>query len=302
MALAVGPRTRGDAAERREPFGLKVATTIADARAWRLGVRGSTGFVPTMGALHAGHVALVAQARRENDHVAASVFVNPTQFAPHEDLSRYPRDLDRDRALLASAGADLLFAPAPAEMYPTGLSTMVAVAGPALPLEGLRRPGHFRGVATVVLKLLNLMAPDRAYFGQKDAQQLAVVRQMARDLDLPVAIVGCPTVREPDGLALSSRNVYLGADDRRAAAVLHRALAEAIARWSAGERDADALRQGISEVLGSEPRARVDYAALVDPETFAEREGRCETALAALAVFFGATRLIDNVRLPPPTA
>ena len=277
---------------------MKVATTIGDARGWRLGLRGSIGLVPTMGALHAGHLALVAQARRESDHVAASVFVNPTQFAPHEDLSRYPRDLARDQALLADAGVDLLFAPAAEEMYPAGFATTVDVAGPALRLEGERRPGHFRGVATVVLKLLNLFAPDRAYFGQKDAQQLAVVR----DLELPVAIAGCPTVREPDGLALSSRNVYLGPEDRRAATVLYRALTKATALWSAGERDSDALRQAIRDILGSEPRARVDYATLVDPETFAEREGRSATALAALAVFFGTTRLIDNALLTLPTA
>jgi pantoate--beta-alanine ligase len=255
-----------------------------------------------MGALHAGHLALVQQARRDNDHVAASVFVNPTQFAPNEDLSRYPRDLDRDRALLADAGVDLLFAPAALDLYPDGFATAVEVAGPATRLEGERRPGHFRGVATVVLKLLNLIAPDRAYFGQKDAQQLAVVRRMARDLDFPVQLVGCPTVREPDGLALSSRNVYLGPEDRQAAPVLHHALARVTALWADGERDADTLRRSIHEVLAAEPRARVDYVALVDPETFAEREGRCDAALALLAVYFGTTRLIDNAALPPASA
>jgi pantoate--beta-alanine ligase len=281
---------------------LKLATTTADARAWRRNARGSVGLVPTMGALHAGHLALVQRARDENDHVAVSVFVNPTQFAPHEDLEHYPRDLDRDRALLTDAGVDLLFAPAAVEMYPEGFATTVEVAGPALPREGERRPGHFRGVATVVLKLLQLIAPDRAYFGQKDAQQLAVVRRMVRDLDLPVTIVGCPTGREPDGLALSSRNVYLGPEDRQAAPVLYRALASATALWSAGERDADALRSAMRALLASEPRARVDYIALVDPETFGELQGRCTVALAALAVFFGTTRLIDNVVLPPPEA
>jgi pantoate--beta-alanine ligase len=255
-----------------------------------------------MGALHAGHLSLVERARRENDHVAASVFVNPTQFGPHEDLGRYPRDLARDKALLADAGADFLLAPAPEGMYPPGFSTAVDVAGPAASLEGERRPGHFSGVATVVLKLLNLMVPDRAYFGQKDAQQLAVVRRMARDLDLPVAIVGCPTVREPDGLALSSRNRYLGPENRQASTVLHRALVRAASLWSAGERDAETLRRAMREVLASEPRARVDYVGLVDPETFREIEGRCTTALAALAVYFGTTRLIDNVALPEPRA
>jgi pantoate--beta-alanine ligase len=300
--VAIGSGAGGDAAQRYEPVGLRIATTLADARAWRLGVSGSVGLVPTMGALHAGHLSLVERGRSENDHVAASVFVNPTQFAPHEDLSRYPRDLDRDRALLADAGVDLLFAPPPDEMYPAGFSTAVEIAGPALGLEGERRPGHFRGVATVVLKLLNGIGPDRAYFGQKDAQQLAVVRRMARDLDLPVAIVGCATVREPDGLALSSRNVYLGPEDRKAAPVLYRALTRVTSLWAAGERDAATLRRAMEEVLALEPRARVDYAALVDPETFEAKDGRCEQALAALAVFFGSTRLIDNVVLPPALA
>jgi pantoate--beta-alanine ligase len=297
--MAIGSRPGGDPLEPHEPFGLRVATRVADARAWRRSTLGSLGFVPTMGALHAGHLSLVARARRENDRVAASVFINPTQFAPHEDLSRYPRDLDRDRAMLADAGVDLLFTPEPAEMYPPGFATSVEVAGPATRLEGERRPGHFRGVATVVLKLLNLMAPQRAYFGQKDAQQLAVVRRMALDLHLPTAVVGCPTVREPDGLALSSRNVYLGPEDRRAATVLHRALDGATARWAAGERDAQALLRAMSELLAAEPRARVDYVALVNPETFDDAVGHCEAALALLAVFFGTTRLIDNAAFPP---
>jgi pantoate--beta-alanine ligase len=300
--VAIGPGAGGNPAQRREPVRLKVTTTIADARRWRRSLRGSVGLVPTMGALHAGHLSLVAQARRENDQVAASVFVNPTQFAPHEDLARYPRDLDRDLALLADAGVALLLAPAPEEMYPADFSTAVDVMGPATPFEGQRRPGHFRGVASVVLKLFNVIGPDRAYFGRKDAQQLAVVTRLARDLDLPVAIVGCPTVREPDGLALSSRNVYLGPEDRRAAPILHRALAQATALWAGGERDADTLRRAMNEVLGSELRAKVDYAALVDPVTFAEIHGRCEVALAVLAVFFGTTRLIDNVPLPPVPA
>jgi pantoate--beta-alanine ligase len=255
-----------------------------------------------MGALHAGHLALVARARDENDHVVASVFVNPNQFGPHEDLSRYPRDLARDQALLAEAGVDCLFAPSVDAMYPPGFSTGVAVEGPALGLEGERRPGHFRGVATVVLKLLHLVAPDRAYFGQKDAQQLAVVRRMARDLDLPTAIVGCPTVREPDGLALSSRNRYLGPEDRQGATVLYRALGRATSLWGSGERDASVLRRAIESTLAAEPRARVDYAAVVDPETFTALEGPCDAALAVLAVYFGSTRLIDNAPLPPPSA
>jgi len=278
---------------------MKVISTVAEFKEARRRIQGSVGFVPTMGALHAGHLSLVERARRENDHLAASVFVNPTQFGPQEDLSRYPRDLDRDRTLLSDAGVDLLFAPSPAEMYPAGFSTGVEVAGPSARLEGERRPGHFRGVATVVLKLFHVVEPDRAYFGEKDAQQLAVVRQMVRDLDLRLAIVACPTVREADGLALSSRNVYLGPEDRRAATVLHRALQRAMTLWQGGERDAAVLRRAMTDVVASEPRARLDYASIADPETFAEIEGLSESVLAALAVFFGTTRLIDNAPLPP---
>src|SRR5262245_19894789 len=212
-----------------------------------------------MGYLHAGHVSLVERARRENARVAASVFVNPTQFGPQEDLARYPRDLERDLALLAEAGCDLVFAPEVAEMYPPGFGSTVDPGPVAEPLEGARRPGHFRGVATVVAKLFGIVQPDRAYFGEKDAQQLAVIHRLARDLDLAVEVVGCPTVREPDGLALSSRNSYLDVDDRRAAPVLYRALRAARERWLAGERDAEALRGVMGEVLQGEPRARVDY-------------------------------------------
>jgi pantoate--beta-alanine ligase len=274
---------------------VRLAETIAEVRAWRGSRRGSVGFVPTMGALHAGHLSLVERAQRENDTVAASVFVNPTQFGPREDLARYPRDLGRDQRLLADAGVELLFAPSASEMYPQGFSTAVEVAGPAAPLEGERRP--------VVLKLLHVVEPDRAYFGQKDAQQLAVVRRMAHDLDLRTAIVPCPTVREADGLALSSRNAYLDAEDRRAAPVLHRALVRATALWEKGERDAAVLRKAMNDVIAAEPRARIDYVSVAHPETFAEIEGRTESAVAALAVFFGATRLIDNVPLTPgPTA
>ena len=279
---------------------MNVAQTIAEARAWRGRARGSVGLVPTMGALHAGHLSLVERARRENDHVAASVFVNPTQFGPQEDLSRYPRDLERDRSLLDDAGVDLLFAPSAAEMYPVGFSTGVDVAGPSARLEGERRPGHFRGVVTIVLKLFQVVEPDRAYFGQKDAQQLAVVRRMVRDLDLRPAIVACPTIRELDGLALSSRNLYLGPENRRAAPVLHRALQRATALWREGERNGPVLRQAVTDVVSAEPRARLDYASLVDPDTFAEVEGRAESCLTALAAFFGSTRLIDNALLPPP--
>jgi pantoate--beta-alanine ligase len=276
---------------------VKTVTTVAEARAWRRAQRGSVGLVPTMGALHDGHLSLVERARRENDQVAASVFVNPTQFGPHEDLGRYPRDLARDTKLLEDAGVDLLFAPEPTEMYPQGFATAVEVAGPSQFLEGERRPGHFRGVATVVLKLFGIAQPDRAYFGQKDAQQLAVVRRMVKDLDVPVEIVGCPIRREADGLALSSRNVYLSPDERRGAPVLFRSLEAARQRWEAGERDASAIRAAVRAVLATEPLARPDYVSVADPETFVEAEGRVDAAIVLLAVFFGKTRLIDNLPL-----
>jgi pantoate--beta-alanine ligase len=276
---------------------MKTAATIADVRAWRNGEPGTVGLVPTMGALHAGHLSLVARARAENERVAASVFVNPTQFGPHEDLDRYPRDLERDRRLLADAGCDLLFAPAPVEMYPAGFETSVDVGSVALPLEGQRRPGHFRGVATVVLKLLQIAAPSRAYFGRKDAQQLAVIERLVRDLDVPVAIVGCPIVREADGLAMSSRNAYLGPEERKAAPVLHRALVAAREAWRRGERDALALRALVRGIVAEEPAVRLDYVSVADPASFRERETAVAPSLMLLAAFLGKTRLIDNERL-----
>ncbi len=270
---------------------------MADVRAWRAAQAGSVGLVPTMGYLHAGHVSLVDQARRDNDRVAVSLFVNPTQFGPAEDLSRYPRDLERDRTLLERAGCDLLFVPTVEDMYPHGPGASVDPGDVAQPLEGERRPGHFRGVATVVLKLLNIVQPTRAYFGQKDAQQLGVIRAIVRGLDVPVEIVGCPTVREPDGLALSSRNSYLDPDDRRAAPVVHRALVAARALWEQGERRADALREAMRRVLAEEPRARVDYVSVADPLTFRELDVLAGPALLSMAVFVGRARLIDNLVL-----
>ncbi len=255
------------------------------------------GLVPTMGFLHAGHLSLVEAARRENDRVAASLFVNPTQFGPHEDLARYPRDEERDRALLEQAGCDLLFAPSPAEMYPDGFETSVDVGSVAVPLEGERRPGHFRGVATVVLKLLHIATPDRAYFGEKDAQQLAVIRRMVVDLDLPVEVRGCPIVREPDGLAMSSRNTYLGAEERRAAVSLSRGLAAAEALWRAGERSGEALGRALRQAIAAEPLVRLDYASVADPLTFREVAWASGPVLLLLAAHVGRTRLIDNRRL-----
>ncbi len=273
---------------------MKRVTTIREVRDWRRAAQHDVGLVPTMGYLHAGHISLVEHARRENPRVAASIFVNPPQFGPKEDLARYPRDLERDTRLLEQAGCDLVFVPAVEEMYPAGCETLVDVGSVAAPLEGERRPGHFRGVATVVLKLLNIFEPRRAYFGQKDAQQLGVIRKMVRDLDVPVAIVGCPTVREADGLALSSRNSYLDADERRAATVLPRALGAARDRARAGERSAEALRAAMRGILDSEPRARIDYVSVADPDTFRELERLEGPALLSMAVFVGRARLIDN--------
>ena len=229
---------------------MQVVQTIAEVRRIRRERAGSWGLVPTMGFLHAGHISLVERARRENDHVGVSIFVNPTQFAPTEDLAAYPRDLARDLRLLEAAGADLVWTPPVGEVYPPGFQTYVTVEEVTRPLEGAARPTHFRGVATVVAKLFNVFQPDRAYFGQKDAQQAVVIRQMARDLDFPLEVVICPIVREPDGLALSSRNVYLTPEQRAAAPVLNRALRAARDAWQAGEHDGEALRGIMRGVLG----------------------------------------------------
>jgi pantoate--beta-alanine ligase len=274
-----------------------VARRVAEVRAWRHEQRGDVGLVPTMGYLHAGHLSLVARARHENASTAASLFVNPTQFGPDEDLARYPRDFARDRDLLERAGCDLLFAPEVDEMYPPGFETSVDVGSVAHPLEGERRPGHFRGVATVVLKLFSIVRPRRAYFGQKDAQQLAVLRKMVDDLNVSVDLVACPTVREPDGLALSSRNAYLTAEERLAAPVLYRALSAARDRWLAGERNAETLRAVMKSVLDAEPLAHTDYVSVSDGATLRELSHVEGPALLSMAVFLGKARLIDNVLL-----
>jgi pantoate--beta-alanine ligase len=279
---------------------MQVLRTVAEVRAWRRGLAGSVGLVPTMGYLHEGHLSLVRAARAADAHVLVSIFVNPTQFAPNEDLARYPRDEERDLALLEREGVDAVFAPGVEEMYPEGLSTYVTVEGLTARLEGASRPTHFRGVTTVVAKLLNIVQPERAYFGQKDAQQLAVVRRMARDLDLPVEIVGMPIVREADGLAMSSRNVYLSPEERQAALVLSRALRLASELCAAGERDAGVLRARMRALIDEEPLARADYVSIADPETLAELDRVDRPALASLAARFGTTRLIDNTLLAPP--
>lgn len=271
---------------------------VARWRAQRLRV----GFVPTMGALHEGHLSLVRLARAHAPRVVASVFVNPTQFGPHEDFARYPRDPERDAALLAGAGCDLLFLPEVETIYPPGASTRVRVDGPSRGFEGECRPGHFEGVATVVTALFGLVRPDVAVFGEKDAQQLAVVRTLVRDLHLPVEIVPGPIVREPDGLAMSSRNAYLSPDERRRATVLHRALVGARAEVAAGERDAARLLAGIRAAIAAERGVELDYAAAVDPLTFAPLERLAGEVVVPIAARVGATRLLDNLRLTLPPA
>jgi pantoate--beta-alanine ligase len=276
---------------------VDVLQTIADCRAARRRVEG-LGFVPTMGFLHDGHLSLVRRARAECGAAAVSIFVNPTQFGPDEDFTRYPRDADRDLALLREAGADYVFLPDVATMYPPGSTTFVDVGGVTAMLEGAVRPGHFRGVATVVGKLFNIVRPTQAYFGQKDAQQCVVIRRMVRDLDMPVEVVVCPTVREADGLAMSSRNAYLKPAERQAGSVLFRALTTAQARFESGERRAEALRRVIGAVLATAPHDGIDYVSVADPETLEEIGHIGDAgALVSLAVRFGATRLIDNLVL-----
>jgi pantoate--beta-alanine ligase len=265
------------------------------------------GLVPTMGALHAGHLSLVAAARAQCGLVAASIFVNPTQFGPDEDFSRYPRDFDSDRTQLESAGVDILFAPSAETMYPASNTTFVDPGPIGDRLDGASRPGHFRGVATIVTRLFNIAQPDRAYFGQKDAAQIAVLRHIVRDLNLPVEIVACPIVREPDGLAMSSRNGYLSPAERLRALVLARALAAAESLAHSGETSADALRAAMLDAfaapnpspLSRDVPTRLDYAAVVHPDTLLPLDDASHGALLAVAAFIGNTRLIDNLLLPP---
>ena len=274
---------------------MRVVTTLPELRRARRGLPEPVGFVPTMGYLHQGHLSLVRMARRECASVVVSIFVNPTQFGPNEDYTQYPRDLPRDLALLEKEGVDLVWTPTPEVMYPEGFQTWVTVEKLTQVLEGAHRPGHFRGVTTVVTKLFNAVQPQRAYFGQKDAQQARVIQQMTRDLNLPIAIIVGPTVREPDGLALSSRNTYLNPQERQAATVLYRALSAARRAFEQGERDAETLRRIMLEVLAQEPLARVQYVSCADPETLEELHGPVEKALLSMAVFIGKTRLIDNM-------
>ena len=273
---------------------MRTVITLTDLHSARSSLAGTVGLVPTMGYLHDGHLSLVRQAREECDHVVVSIFVNPTQFGPKEDLSRYPRDLDRDLSLIQPLGTDLVWIPTAEIMYPPGYQTWVEAESITRPLEGAMRPGHFRGVTTVVAKLFNAVQPQRAYFGQKDAQQAAVIRQMTRDLSYPIEIVICPIVREPDGLAMSSRNVYLDPEQRKAATVLYRSLSAAKEAYEKGERNAEKIRGRMKEVLADEPLAQVQYVSCADYDTLEELETITDKTLLSMAVFVGKTRLIDN--------
>ena len=282
---------------------MKICKTISDMRAASRGSHREgqrLGFVPTMGALHEGHLSLVRAAKAKCDVVAVSIFVNPLQFGPSEDLAKYPRTFERDRDLLEKASVDILFAPAPEEMYPAGAVTYVTVEGLSEKLCGRSRPGHFRGVTTVVAKLFHIVEPDLAFFGQKDAAQSTIIRRMVRDLNLPVEIIVCPIVRETDGLAMSSRNAYLSPQERRSALVLSRSLTAVKNRFDQGERNASMLIEAGKHVLSQETGVRLDYFEIVNPSTLDSMQELTSSALVAIAAFVGHTRLIDNILLPEP--
>ena len=274
---------------------MKVVTTLDELWAAHDALQHLIGLVPTMGYLHEGHLSLVRRARQECASVAVSIYVNPTQFGPKEDFTKYPRDLQRDLGLLRTEKVDLVWTPSDAVMYPDGYQTWVKVEKVTNPLEGAIRQGHFRGVTTVVTKLFNAVQPQRAYFGQKDAQQAAVIRRMTFDLNFPIEIIVCPTVREPDGLAMSSRNVYLSIEERKAAVVLSRGLFKARAAFETGERNASTLRKIVKDTLATEPQVQVQYVSCADPDSLIELEGQVDNGLISLAVTLGKTRLIDNV-------
>jgi len=273
---------------------MQIISPLSELRTARLSLNGTVGLVPTMGYLHEGHLSLVTQAKAENQHVIVSIFVNPTQFGANEDLSKYPRDLERDLILLRPLGVDVVWMPTAEMMYPPGYQTWVEVEALTKGLEGAMRPGHFRGVATVVAKLFNATQPHKAYFGQKDAQQAAVIRRMAADLNFPLEVVVCPTLREADGLAMSSRNKYLNEAERKAATVLFRALSAAKNLYEGGERDAEKLRAKMKEVLTAEPLTQMQYVSCADYDALEEVDVVTGKALISMAVFLGKTRLIDN--------
>lgn len=276
---------------------MRIADSILEMREVRRQLPGSVGFVPTMGYLHEGHLALVRRARDENKHVVVSIFVNPTQFGPSEDYAAYPRNPERDLALLDLAKVDAVFMPQAEEMYPEGASTWIEVEGLTDRLEGAARPGHFRGVATIVAKLFNIVEPTTAYFGQKDGQQLLVIKKMVKDLDMKVEVIGCATVREPDGLAMSSRNVYLNPKERQAALILNKSLKLAHQLWTEGERSGGHIRREMIAFLEQEPMAEIEYVSVADTETLQELDRIRDAALVSLAVRIGKTRLIDNIIL-----
>ncbi|NJC94984.1 MAG: pantoate--beta-alanine ligase [Anaerolineae bacterium] len=273
---------------------MRTISTLDELRSARLSLDGTVGLVPTMGFLHEGHLSLIRRAKEECDHVIVSIFVNPTQFGPNEDLAKYPRDIDRDLKLIEPLGTDLVWMPTAEIMYPQGYQTWVEVEAMTKPLEGAMRPGHFRGVTTVVAKLFNGVQPNKAYFGQKDALQAAVIRHMVRDLIFPIEVVVCTIVREADGLAMSSRNVYLDPEGRKAATVLFRSLSAAKEMYEAGERNAEKLRGRMKEVLAGEPLADVQYVSCADYDTLEELDVVKGKTLLSMAVFVGKTRLIDN--------
>ncbi|HEX4020744.1 MAG TPA: pantoate--beta-alanine ligase [Acidobacteriaceae bacterium] len=281
---------------------MQIARTIPEMRAAVRALRPpqhTVGFVPTMGALHAGHRSLMQAARERCDVVVASIFVNPTQFGPKEDFSRYPRTFDADCHMLEEERVDILYAPTTEEMYPAGGSTVIRVEGISDRLDGVSRPGHFYGVATVVAKLLHIVQPDVVFFGQKDAAQVAVLRRMVRDLDMPVELAICPIVRERDGLAMSSRNRYLSPEERRQALSLSRALYAAETLAKSGEQNATRLLEAMERIFATEPTVKIDYLAVVDADTLLPVEDTRNGALVAIAAKVGSTRLIDNVLLPP---
>lgn len=283
---------------------MQILKTIAEVRQWVQECRRageSIHFVPTMGYFHEGHLSLMRRAKADGGRVIVSLFVNPLQFGPQEDFERYPRDFERDRAMAESVGVDAMFVPEASEMYPPDFQTQVRVQRLSQPLCGRSRPGHFEGVATVVLKLFHIVTPDRAYFGEKDYQQLRIIQQLVRDLNLTVEIVPCPIVREPDGLAMSSRNVYLTPEERAAATVLYRSFQWAQEQVAQGMRDAHALREQVQAQIAASPYARIDYVEIMDAETLEPLEVIDRPARIAVAAYFGKARLIDNMALNPPS-
>ncbi len=276
---------------------MTIVKTMPEIKALRQKLAGTVGFVPTMGYLHQGHLALVRKAKTENSAAIVSIYVNPTQFGPREDFGAYPRDLDRDLQLLRTEGTDVVFVPTDDDMYPPGFSTWVDVGKITERLEGTSRPGHFRGVATVVAKLFGIVQPTRAYFGQKDAQQVVVIKRMVADLNMDVEIVVVPTMRESDGLAMSSRNIYLSFQERQAATILFKALTLAQRLWRHGEGDAEKIRRQMTSLIQKEPLAQIDYVSIADDDTLEELNSLDRPAVASLAVRIGKTRLIDNMPL-----